>query len=168
VLGVSSGGVVALQLAARHPGAVRRVVAWEPPAAGVIPGGAELTAGLVAPVEEHLAEHPGDYVGAQALLLTSLAGFPVTVDDPAFAAAREHAEPMVRDDPTITLATFTADDLAGRDVTLAIGSEPNEVVAGAVAGLAELAGVEPVAVTGIHEVYLVDPSVLTGGVGAPT
>jgi pimeloyl-ACP methyl ester carboxylesterase len=166
VVGVSSGAVIALELAARHPDAVQRVVAWEPPAAGVVPGGAEITAGIMAPVEQHLAEHPGDFVGAQAILLSALVGFPVAVDDPAFAAARAHAEPMVRDDPAITLATFTSADLAGRDVTLAIGSEPNEVVAAGVAALATLAGIEPVTVTGPHEVYLADPAVLTGVVTA--
>lgn len=162
VVGVSVGGVVALAVAAEHPDVVRRVVAWEPPAAGVIPGGAELTAQLMRPVEEHLAAHPGDFVGAQAILLTFVLGFPVTVDDPAFAAARANAEPMVVDDPQLTLATFTADDFADVDVTLAVGSAPNELIAAAVPELARLTGTEPVTVDADHEVYFSDPSVLTG------
>ena len=95
--------MIALDLAARHPDAVGRVVAWEPPAAGVVPGGDTITAEIMAPVEAHLAAHPGDFVGAQALLLSAVLGFPVSVDDPAFAAARANAEPFVRDEPAITL-----------------------------------------------------------------
>ncbi len=162
VLGLSSGGVVALALAADHSHRAARVIAWEPPAAGVVPGGAEFTAQIMAPVDEYLAAHPGDFVGAQAILLEFVLGFPVAADDPAFADARANAEAMIRDDPAITLATFTAEQFAGRDVTLAIGSSPNELVAGAVAVLAELSGRPAVAVEADHEVYLSDPSVLAG------
>jgi pimeloyl-ACP methyl ester carboxylesterase len=161
IVGLSSGGVVALHMAARHSRQVRRVIAWEPPAAGVVPGGAEITAEIMAPVERHLAEHPGDFVGAQAILLTALIGVPVAVDDPAFAAIRVNAEPMVRDDPAITLARFTAKDFKRRDITVGLGSEPNEVIVAAAARLTTLTGREPVRVTGPHEVYLTDPSVLT-------
>ncbi len=174
VVGVSSGGVIALAVAANHPGRVARAVAWEPPAAGVIPGGAELTAQLMAPIDAHLAAHPDDFVGAQALLLEMVLGFPVSVDDPAFELARANAEPMIRDEPAITLAAFTAEQLAGREIALAVGSSPNEVIAGAVAVLAELTGRPPVQVAADHEVYLSDPAVLTAivlaarpGVGQP-
>ena len=160
VLGFSSGGVVALALAADHPDTVARVLAWEAPAAGAIPGGAELTAQLMAPVEEHLAANPGDYVGAQAILLEIVLGVPVAVDDPAFAATREHAESMVRDDPAITLEAFERSDFDGRDVTIVIGDAPNEVVAAAAVALADLTGRAPVEVIGGHEVYLLDPGVL--------
>ena len=39
VLGFSSGGVIALALAGRHPALIRRAIAWEPPALGVLPDG---------------------------------------------------------------------------------------------------------------------------------
>lgn len=162
VVGVSSGGVVALDLAARHPEVVRRVVAWEPPAIGLLPGAEEINAAFTAPIDEYLASHPGDFVGAQALLLTTILGVPVSVNDPAFAAARANAEPMIRDEPTITLATFSPDDLAGAEITLALGSAPIEPIAGAAAVVAELTGRPTVQVDGDHEVYLSDPSVLTG------
>lgn len=160
VLGFSSGAVVALRLAALHPGAVAHVVAWEPPAAGALPGGAEMTAQVMAPVRAHLAEHPGDLVGAQAVLLGVLAGAPVAADDPAFAPFRPNAEAMVLDDPDITLAPFTDEDLRNRPVTLVVGPDPNPIIAGGVARLAELAGVEPVVVDAEHEIYLQDPAVL--------
>lgn len=162
VVGVSSGGVVALRLAARHGDRVGRTIAWEPPLAGQIPGGAELTAQIMQPISEHLAEHPDDFAGAQALLLSFVLGFPVAADDPAFAAARVNAEPMVRDDTNITLAAVAADELAGRDVTVAVGSEPNDLIAAAAGELATIDGIDVVHVEGSHEIYLTDPAVLTG------
>jgi pimeloyl-ACP methyl ester carboxylesterase len=168
VLGVSSGGVVALAMAARHPDAVERVLAWEPPASGVLPDAAAANAAILAPAEAHLREHPGDYVGAQSILVSAILGYPVAVDDPAFAAARGNAEPMIRDEPTITLRPFTAAELTAVPLTVAVGTEPNELVGAAVAGLAELSGRAPVVVHGAdHEVYLADPSVLTALVGPP-
>jgi pimeloyl-ACP methyl ester carboxylesterase len=162
VLGVSSGGVVALAMAARHPEAVARVIAWEPPASGVLPDAATINAAIMAPIEAHLREHPGDYVGAQALLFNVVLGVPVSTDDPGFAAARANAEPMIRDDPTIVLRPFTAAELTAVPVTIAVGTEPNELVGAAAPVLGKLAGVEPVIVEGArHEVYLTDPAVLT-------
>lgn len=167
VVGVSSGGVVALALAARHPDAVDRVVAWEPPALGVVPGAEAINAEIMAPVDAHLAAHPGDYVGAQAILLTAILGFPVSADDPAFAAARANAEPMIRDEPAITLRPFPVGELADAPVTVAIGSTPNDVVAAAAEQLTDQTGRDAMTVHGDHEVYLADPAVLTGVVGAP-
>jgi pimeloyl-ACP methyl ester carboxylesterase len=162
VVGVSSGGVIALDLVARHPERVGRVVAWEPPAAGVVPGGGEISAAIMAPVEAHLAAHPGDFVGAQAILLSAVVGFPVTVDDQAFAAARANAEPFVRDEPNITLAELDQEALGSADVTIGIGSSPNELVAAAAEVLAASTGGPPLGVDAGHEVYLTDPAVLTG------
>jgi pimeloyl-ACP methyl ester carboxylesterase len=160
VVGLSSGGVVALTMGARHGERVERVVAWEPPAVGVVPGGVEASAALMLPVDAHLAEHPDDYVGAQAILLSAILGFPVATDDPEFAATRANAETMIRDDASIPLATFTADELAGRDITIAVGSDPNDLVAGSAAALAALIGKPTTVATGPHEVYFSDPSVL--------
>ena len=161
VVGVSSGGVIALELLARHPDKAGPVVAWEPPAAGVLPDGAEVTAAIMKPISAHLAEHPGDYIGAQAMLLSAVVGFPVTRDDPAFAAARANAEPFVRDEPAITLAPLDRERLAVADVTIGIGSTPNEVVAAAVGVLAGWTGRPPVRIDAEHEVYLTNPATLT-------
>jgi pimeloyl-ACP methyl ester carboxylesterase len=162
VVGVSSGGVIALELAARHPGSVTRTIAWEPPAAGVVPGGDVMTAEIMAPIEAHLTAHPDDFVGAQAILLSAVLGFPVTVDDPAFATARENAEPFIRDEPTITLADLDLAALADQDVTIAVGDGPNDLVAAAAGVLVAALGEPAVTVTADHEVYLSDPGTLTG------
>jgi pimeloyl-ACP methyl ester carboxylesterase len=161
VVGVSSGAVIALDLAARHPELVGRVVGWEPPAAGVVPGGSEITASIMAPVDAHLAARPGDFIGAQAILLAAVLGAPVSVDDPAFAATRANAEPFVRDEPAITTTPLDAPALAAADITIGVGSSPNELIAAAVDVLAGWTGRAPVRVAADHEVYLIDPEVLT-------
>lgn len=162
VVGVSSGGVVALALAGHHPKSVGSIVAWEPPAVGIIDGGAEATAAIVAPVHAHLASHPDDFAGAQAILLSTVLGFPVSVDDPAFASARVNAEPFVRDEPAITTVALDRARLAGADVTIAVGSAPNDIIAAAADVLTGWIGRPPVRVDADHEVYLTDPGVLAG------
>lgn len=160
VLGLSSGAVVALALAVQAPDQLGTVVAWEPPAAGVLPDGTGRTAQLMHPVDQHLHTHPGDYIGAQAVLLGILTGNVVRVDDPSFARVRVNAEPMVRDDPRITVAPFPS-DLSGLGIRVAVGSEPNPLVAAAVDELARRCGRPPVRVPAAHhEVYLDRPDVL--------
>jgi pimeloyl-ACP methyl ester carboxylesterase len=162
VVGVSSGGVIALDILGRDAADIGRVVAWEPPALGVVPGGAELNAQLLAPVDAHLAEHPDDYIGAQAVLLSFVLGVPVSPDDPAFAATRRNAETFVRDEPAIPVSPLDTGALTGADVTLAVGAAPNEAIAAAVAVLERSIDRPTVHVDADHEVYLFDPSVLTG------
>ncbi|MBI5088769.1 MAG: alpha/beta hydrolase, partial [Actinobacteria bacterium] len=86
IVGLSSGGVIALDLAVRHPEVVTDAFVWEAPAVGAVPDGEVITRQFMAPVEAHLDAHPGDFVGAQAILLSALAGVPVAVDNPLFAA----------------------------------------------------------------------------------
>lgn len=161
VVGVSSGGVVALALTARHPDVVGRVVAWEPPAMGVMPGAAVAQRALMAPVRRHLRNHPDDYVGAQAILLELILGQPVAVDDPAFAATRANAEAMIRDEPSIPLYRLRRPDLAGADVTVAVGAGPIAPIRVAARRIARWTGATVTRVDAGHEVYLSDPAVLT-------
>ena len=161
VVGVSSGGVIALALAARHPDAVARVVAWEPPALGVRPGAAVAQRALMTPARRHLKRHPGDFVGAQAILLRMILGVPVSVDDPAFAATRANAEPMIRDEPAIPVFRFRRSDLSGRSVTVATGPAPFAPIRWAATTLSRWSGHPVVHVDADHEVYLTQPEVLT-------
>ena len=161
VVGVSSGGVIALALAARHPMAVERVVAWEPPALGVIPGASLAQRALMAPARRHLRRHPGDYAGAQAILLRFILGVPVPVDDPAFAATRANAEPMMRDEPNVPVVRLRRRDLARVDVTVAVGSDPVGPIRIAAWRISSWTGRAVVRVEADHEVYLSDPPVLT-------
>lgn len=166
VVGVSSGGVVALALATRHPEVVEHVVAWEPPALGVAPGAGIAQRALMAPARRYLARHPDDYIGAQAILLRLILGVPVATDDPAFAATRNNAEAMIRDEPGIPVYRFRRSDLAGSDVTIATGPSPIAPIRVAAARISRWTGREIVRVDADHEVYLSDPDVLTGIVTA--
>lgn len=85
----------------------------------------------------------------------------MAVDDPAFAAVRANAEPMILDEPTITLESFEADAFSGVDLTIALGKEPLELISDAARQLERRTGRPPVVVDAPHEVYLEDPSVLT-------
>ena len=125
VVGVSSGGVIALDLATRHRELVKRVVAWEPPAAGVLPYGDEITAEIMAPVRAHLDDRPDDFVGAQAILLSMLLGFPVAVGDSAFAAARANAAPMTSTSPRSRSSASPQKPYAGCPSRLPSGTRPS-------------------------------------------
>ena len=164
VLGLSSGAVVALALGVRRPDLVDRVVAWEPPALGVLPEGTELAADIMAPVDAYLAGNPGDWYGAQLVMLTAL-GAQLDLSDPALVAERPYAEPMVRDDPYLTLRRFTRTELARVPVTLAVGTAALGLVRAAVDRLATWTGRPPIVVDAEHGVYRTNPAVLTGVLG---
>ena len=162
VLGLSSGAVIALALAVRHPQLVRRVIAWEPPAVGVLPDGAAINDAIMAPIDEFLAEHPGDYHGAHAILLSTIMGIPVTVDDPAYGSVWDNSEPIIRDEPTIVTAPFTATDLADLPVVVVLGSDPQELITQAAKQISQWTGTTVTEVPGDHLVYVSEPAVLTG------
>ena len=73
----------------------------------------------------------------------------------------------MRDEPAITSPPSTRPRSTGADITIGVGSAPNELVAAAVDVLTGWTGRPPVRVDADHEVYLADPSVLTGIVTRP-
>ncbi|HWM03707.1 MAG TPA: hypothetical protein VNP92_15345, partial [Actinophytocola sp.] len=151
-------------LGVRRPDLVDRVVAWEPPALGVLPEGTELAADIMAPVDAYLAGNPGDWYGAQLVMLTAL-GTQLDLADPALVDSRPYAEPMVRDDPYLTLRRFTRTELARVPVTLAVGTAALGLVRAAVDRLAAWTGRPPIVVEAEHGVYRTNPAVLTGVLG---
>jgi pimeloyl-ACP methyl ester carboxylesterase len=166
VLGFSSGGTVALALAARHPEVAGAVIAWEPAALGVLPGAAELHAGIVAPIDARLAAHPADWVGAFHVMLGVLSEGQADLTAPQVRRAEVNAEAVVRDDsPLITTRAFAPGELPATGlVTVATSEKPHELHAAIAARLGELIGSAPVPVPGAddHEVYQSRPEVLAG------
>ena len=164
VLGFSSGGVVALALAARHPEIVGEVIAWEPAALGVLPGGAEMHAGIMAPIEAHLAGHPQDWVGAFHVMLGVLSEGRADLSAPEVRRAETNAEAALRDDaPLLTTRGFAPGELPATGlITVATSAAPDDLHAAIAARLGELIGRPPVLVPGAgdHEVYLSRPDVL--------
>jgi len=162
VLGFSSGGVVALALAARHPEVVREVIAWEPAALGVLPGAAAMHAEIMAPIEAHLAARPDDWVGAYDVMLEVLSEGRADLDSPAVAAQRVNAEAALRDDARVlTRHVFAPGELPADLVTVAVGKNTGALHA-AIADVlaAEIGPALVVEDADDHEVYLNRPEVL--------
>jgi pimeloyl-ACP methyl ester carboxylesterase len=163
VVGFSSGGVVALALAARHPEVASRVIAWEPAAVGMLPGGAEMHAALVAPSDEHLAAHPGDWVGAFHVMLGVISGGQADLDDPEVKLMEVNAEAALRDDgPLITARGFRPGELPPGLVTVAVSGQADPLHAEIADRVADLIDDRPVVVEAAddHEIYLTAPEVV--------
>ena len=172
VLGFSSGGVIALALAARHPRVVREAIAWEPAALGVLPDGDELHAQVMAPIRAYLAKHPGDWGGAYDVMLDVLSEGRADHDAPVVRAMRRNAEAALRDDAEIiTRHRFAAGELPGDRVRIAVGAQPDPLHGAVAERLAALTGTSPLVVADAddHEVYLHRPAVLAAmtAAGAP-
>ena len=169
VLGFSSGGVVALALAARHPDVVAEAIAWEPAAVGMLPDGAALHAGLLAPIEAHLAAHPDDWQGAYAVMLEVVSAGAADLDAPAVRRMAVNAEAALRDDARILTAhAFAPGELPADRVTIAVGAQPSPLHAAIAERLAAGLGTVPLVVAGAddHEVYLQRPEVLAVALAA--
>lgn len=165
VLGFSSGGIVALALAARHPELVAEAIAWEAPAVAMLPHGLEVHAQMMAPVEAHLREHPGDWRGAYLVMLQVISRGGADLGSPLVHAQLRNAEAIVRDDgPLITRRAFAPGDLPSGRVTIAVGEQADPLHRAIAERLAELTGlpVEEVEGADEHEVYLTSPKVLAG------
>jgi pimeloyl-ACP methyl ester carboxylesterase len=163
VVGFSSGGVVALALAARHPEVASRVIAWEPAALGMLPAGAEMHAAISAPMDAHLAEHPGDWVGAFHVMLGVLSEGRADLSAPEVKLMEVNAEAALRDDgPLITPRGFVPGEWPAGLVTVAVSETPNPLHAEIADRVAALVGSAPVVVTGAddHESYLSRPDVI--------
>lgn len=167
VIGFSSGGVVALALAAAHPQLIEEVIAWEPAALGVLPDADVLYGSLMAPVESYLAEHPDDWAGAYDVMLAAISGGRADLSDPTVAAMRKNAEPAIRDDARIiTRHRFDAVELRDAPAVVAVGSGTSALHAQIADRLEVLTGHPPWGIPGAddHEIYLHQPDVLAAAV----
>lgn len=170
VFGSSSAGIVALQLALRHPALVRRALVFEPGLFRQLPGGAPTAAPVQDAIDGHLAAHPGDWVGALAVFRRAVASAMGPAADGLVApppgkewyASREeeNAEAFVRDDLLIlTRERVDEAELASVDVDIrfSFGTESMPVFRAIATQLAAVRIGRPIAVKGVGHVIFYDP-----------
>ena len=168
VLGLSSGGVLALALAAAHPDLVTEVVAWEPPALMILPDGAELHAQLMAPIESYLDAHPQDWDGGYDVMTAVLSGGTADPSDPRVERMRRNAEPALRDDGPVITAHRLSPAAGDTSVVIAVGAGVDPLLDRIGTALAAGYGtaVRVVDAAGEHEIDLSDPDVLAAALAS--
>lgn len=168
VFGGSSGGIVAIQLATRHPPLVRRALVYEPGYLRCVPEGAKLHRLAIDAVRRHLECHPRDWAGAQAALVrvaeraagARSGGFLEHSAATDWYARREAAnsEAMVRDDvPILTAECIDEAALASlrAEVRFAYGTDSPALFRLIATRLAAVRGDAPDVIEGVgHALYL--------------
>jgi pimeloyl-ACP methyl ester carboxylesterase len=170
VFGASSGGNIALQVALRHPGLVRRTLAWEPGYLRQVSWGDEAHRQMRAAGSAHLAAHPDDWSGASAAILRSLGLLP---DQPPGASAealsartwydeREdgNAESLMLDDiPILTAEIIDEAALASApgDIRFGMGTQARPIFREVTLHLAAIRRTQPDIVPGLGHGILYHP-----------
>ena len=182
VFGASSAGIIAVQLALRHPDLVRRALVYEPGYFRVVPRGAAFQEPVNAAVLAHLEGQPEDWPGAYEAFGRAVAATTPSAPegDPlapppglAWYGRREatNAEPFVRDDLLI-LTTETIDEpaLAASDVEVrfAYGTGSLSMFREIVEHLAAVRGAVPDAIDGVGHVLYFYPDEAATYVSART
>lgn len=162
VVGLSSGGVVGLMLAVRHPELVDELVLWESPVLALLPDSAAVNDAILADATTYLAKHPGDYPGAFPILMAAM-GVPADeLHSPRIRRLSRNAEAMIRDDAPFVLHDVPFEQVPADRITIAIGETSNALHETLADRLAQRFGRQVHRVPGAHEheVYLSDPPVL--------
>jgi pimeloyl-ACP methyl ester carboxylesterase len=169
VFGASSGGNIALQLALRHTGLVRRTLAWEPGCLRQVPGGDQVYLKMRDAGSAHLAAFPGDWSGAYSAVGRSLG---LVLDQPpgdgepsphrTWYDEREdgNAESLMLDDvPILTGEIIDEAALASAagDVRFGMGAQARPIFREVTLHLAAVCGTQPDIVPGLGHGILYRP-----------
>jgi pimeloyl-ACP methyl ester carboxylesterase len=138
VLGYSSSGNIALQVALRHPELVRRALVFEPGYLLLLPDPESIHRRLVGTAAEHLAGSPEDWVGAYAAVMQAFASeIPDDVSATPWQSRswydeREegNAETLLRDDiPILTAELVDEAELAAAaaDIRFSFGTRTRPI-----------------------------------------
>jgi pimeloyl-ACP methyl ester carboxylesterase len=162
VFGGSSAGVIAVQLATRHPALVRRALVYEPGYLTVTQPAADVRSLALDAIRAHLRIHPGDWAGAYRAFAGVVGPTTGPVTPPAgrgWYQEREelNAEAMVRDDIPILTGEAVHGVLVSTmvDVRMSFGRETGAIFRDIVVRLAAVRGGVPDIVDGVgHAIYL--------------
>jgi pimeloyl-ACP methyl ester carboxylesterase len=156
VLGYSSSGNVALQLALRHPELVRRALVYEPGYLDLLPDPEHTRRRLTETASEHLARNPGDWSGAYSAVIGAVAS---ESQPRSWYDEREerNAETLFRDDiPILTAEGVDRGELrsAPADIRFSYGTETRPIFRDLAAHLAAVGGTTPDVLEGVgHFLY---------------
>lgn len=163
VFGGSSAGVIAVQLAIRHPTLVLRALVYEPGYLSLTDESVHVRSLVLTATEAHLRTHPGDWVGAYRAFAQAVGPSAPSVTAPSdrdWYGQREvlNAEALVRDDiPLLTAEAVDEASLASTpvDVRFAYGSETSPVFRDITVRLAAVRGGVPDVIAGVgHAICL--------------
>lgn len=167
VLGYSSSGNIALQVALRHAELVRRALVYEPGYLLLLPDPANIHRRLTEAASEHLLGNPDDWAGAYAAAMRALAPEPemsgeVSTMSPqprSWYDEREvgNAETLLRDDiPILTAELVEQAELASAqaDIRFSFGTETRPIFRDIAARLAAARNTIPDVLNGVgHFLY---------------
>jgi pimeloyl-ACP methyl ester carboxylesterase len=167
VFGGSSGAIVALRLALRHPERIRQALIYEPGYFRHVPGGDAFQRPANAAAAEYLETHPDDWLGALAAFLNAVPrttnarprGFLTPPPGKEWYGKREdaNAEAFVRDDVQIlTREVVDEAELAASavDIRFAYGTATLPIFRDIATHLADVRGADPDVIDGVgHVIY---------------
>jgi pimeloyl-ACP methyl ester carboxylesterase len=169
VFAASSAGIVALQLALRHPRLIRRALVFEPGLFRQFPGNDALQRAARQAIDDHLASHPVDWTGALGAFRRAVAsalpgadGLLTPPEGREWYATREeiNAEAFVRDD-VLLLTQEVVDEgtlaSAAVDIRFLYGTGSMPVFRQIATHLATVGGSSAIAIDGVGHVIHYDP-----------
>lgn len=166
ILGASAGAIVALRLALRHPDLLKTVLCFEPGVFDAVEGGAVYRLEMTRAIEEHLREHPGDWVGATDALGRAAVGSSTDrtslFEPPAgrewfFRRAGDNAESLIRGDISLTGEVFDPDEVASctTDLRFSYGTASLPIFRSIAETLAAYRSEQPDVLSGVsHGIFL--------------
>jgi pimeloyl-ACP methyl ester carboxylesterase len=172
VLGYSSSGNIALEVALRHAELVRRALVYEPGYLLLLSDPENTHRRLTEAASEHLVDNPYDWAGAYAAVMRAFVlGSEIPADAPATPTQsrswydqreRDNAEALLRDDiPILTAEMVDPAELASStaDIRFSFGTEARPIFRDIAAHLAAVRNIVPDVLNGVGHFLYYHPEV---------
>jgi pimeloyl-ACP methyl ester carboxylesterase len=179
LLGYSSSGNIALQVALRHPQLVFRALVFEPGYLLLLPDQENIHRRLTGTAAEHLAGNPGDWAGAYAAVMRALGPASETREDVSATSPQPkswyeereegNAETLFRDDiPILTAELVDEAELASSaaDIRFSFGTRTRPIFRSIATHLASVRNSTPDVLDGVDHFLCYRPEEAAGYVRA--